>query len=64
MFLFFINQFYLFFLLFFKIISNFSAYYSLISIENGRYSLISKPNLDPLLLNGIQSNVRSKLKFF
>ena len=65
--MFFINQFYLFFSVIlyilsahFSLISNFSAYYSLISIENGRYSLISKPHLDPLLLDGIQSNVRSK----
>ena len=60
-FLFFINQFSLFFFcyslkfscysLYFKpsLFSNqyFFAYYSLISIENGHYSLISKPHPDP-----------------
>ena len=55
---------FIFFLLFLKnfqvILYILSAHYSLISIENDRYSLISKPHLDPLLLNGIQSNVRSK----
>ena len=62
-FLFFINQFSLFFFcyslkfsdnsLYFKpsLFSNqyFFAYYSLISIKNGHYSLISKPNPDPLI---------------
>ena len=35
----------------FSLISNFFAYYSLISIKNGHYSLINKPHPDPLSLD-------------
>ena len=31
----------------YSLISNFFAYYSLISIKNGHYSLINKPHPDP-----------------